>query len=166
MDLELTGRTAVVTGASKGIGLAITAALAAEGVTVVAGALRGSPELDALAEGGRVHAVTVDLTTATGPAALIDAAIRRLGGIDILVKTGDGRTVVYQLKYFPEGFDGKAWGKRREKVTSSLKTAGKTYPDLDEWVLVYPARPTPSGTVFISKLKPENVNTKVTVWHR
>ncbi len=88
------------------------------------------------------------------------------GGIDILVKTGDGRTVVYQLKYFPEGFDGKAWGKRREKVTSSLKTAGKTYPDLDEWVLVYPARPTPSGTVFISKLKPENVNTKVTVWHR
>lgn len=85
MDLELTGRTAVVTGASKGIGLAITAALAAEGVTVVAGALRGSPELDALAEGGRVHAVTVDLTTATGPAALIDAAIRRLGGIDILV---------------------------------------------------------------------------------
>jgi len=40
MDLELTGRTAVVTGASRGIGLAITRGLSANGVHVVARARR------------------------------------------------------------------------------------------------------------------------------
>ena len=45
MDLDLAGRTAVVTGASRGIGLAVTRALAAEGVRVVAGARNITPEL-------------------------------------------------------------------------------------------------------------------------
>jgi NAD(P)-dependent dehydrogenase (short-subunit alcohol dehydrogenase family) len=85
MDLRLAGRTAVVTGASKGIGLAITRALVDEGVSVVAGALHGSAELDELASAGQVHAVAVDLTTPDGPAALVDAAVAELGGIDILV---------------------------------------------------------------------------------
>jgi hypothetical protein len=57
MDLELGGRTAVVTGASKGIGLAITRALAGAGAHVVAGAQRSSAELDELADGGRVRFV-------------------------------------------------------------------------------------------------------------
>jgi NADP-dependent 3-hydroxy acid dehydrogenase YdfG len=58
MDLRLEGRSAVVTGASKGIGLAITRALAAEGASVTVGALRGSDELTTSAD---VRAVTVDL---------------------------------------------------------------------------------------------------------
>ena len=45
MDLELHGRVAVVSGASKGIGLAIASTLAAEGMTVVA-ASRTAPDLD------------------------------------------------------------------------------------------------------------------------
>ena len=53
MDLHLAGKTVVVTGASKGIGLAITRALAAEGASVVAGALNGSSELDELASSSR-----------------------------------------------------------------------------------------------------------------
>jgi len=82
MKLGLEGRTAVVTGASRGIGLAITRALAGEGVRVTAGALKGSPELDELASTGQVASITVDLSTPTGPSDLITAAG---GTVDILV---------------------------------------------------------------------------------
>jgi len=85
MDLQLTGKVAVVTGASKGIGLAITRALAAEGVSVVAGARGGSPELTELAATAAVHVVAVDLSTVDGPAQLIAEAVRRYGGLDVLV---------------------------------------------------------------------------------
>jgi NAD(P)-dependent dehydrogenase (short-subunit alcohol dehydrogenase family) len=60
MDLELTDKVAVVTGANKGIGLAVTRALLAEGAYVVAGS-RTTDNLDVL---DRVTAVPVDLTRA------------------------------------------------------------------------------------------------------
>lgn len=85
MDLGLSGCTALVTGASKGIGLAITRALAAEGASVVAGALRGSPELNELSGSADVRPVSVDLTTTEGPGQLVAATSGALGGIDILV---------------------------------------------------------------------------------
>jgi NAD(P)-dependent dehydrogenase (short-subunit alcohol dehydrogenase family) len=85
VDLHLLAKTAVVTGASKGIGLAITRSLAAEGVRVVAGSLHGSPELDVIADRADVHPVRVDLTDPDGPATLVAEAATRLGGIDILV---------------------------------------------------------------------------------
>lgn len=90
MRLDLAGRTAVVTGASKGIGLAITRALVAEGVRVAAGALRGSEELTALAEEGEVAVVQADLTTAEGCTQLVDEAIGRWGGLDLLVNNVGG----------------------------------------------------------------------------
>jgi NAD(P)-dependent dehydrogenase (short-subunit alcohol dehydrogenase family) len=85
MDLNLSGKVAVVTGASKGIGLAITQSLAAEGVTVAAGARQGSDELSELASRAPVHVIAVDLTTPDGPARLVDEAVARFGGLDILV---------------------------------------------------------------------------------
>ena len=85
MDLHLAGKVAVVTGASKGIGLAITRSLAAEGVHVVAGALKGSAELDVLADQEDVHPVLVDLTAPGGPASLIAEAVGRFDVIDLLV---------------------------------------------------------------------------------
>ena len=85
MDLNLSGKVAVVTGASKGIGLAITRALAAEGVSVAAGARAGSGELSELASRSPVHPVLVDLTTADGPSRLVEEATRTFGGLDILV---------------------------------------------------------------------------------
>ncbi|GAA3638491.1 SDR family NAD(P)-dependent oxidoreductase [Microlunatus ginsengisoli] len=84
MDLNLTDKTAVVTGASKGIGLAVTRALLGEGVRVVAGARSAGPDLPGLQTGGRVVFVPVDLATPTGPAELVERAAE-LGGIDILV---------------------------------------------------------------------------------
>lgn len=82
MDLELGGAVAVVTGASRGIGLAVTRALVEEGARVVAGARSASDELKVLAETGAVDIVPVDLATPTGPAALVDAAG---GRVDVLV---------------------------------------------------------------------------------
>jgi NAD(P)-dependent dehydrogenase (short-subunit alcohol dehydrogenase family) len=92
MDLRLSGRTAVVTGASKGIGLAVVRALVGEGVDVVAGARHVAGELTELAEQtgesaepGSVHPVAVDLSTPDGPAALVAAAQDRFGRLDLLV---------------------------------------------------------------------------------
>jgi NAD(P)-dependent dehydrogenase (short-subunit alcohol dehydrogenase family) len=82
MDLHLTGQTAIVTGASRGIGLAVTRGLVAEGVSVTAGARKSSAELDDLARTGNVQAVEVDLAEPGGPARLVAAAGDR---IDILV---------------------------------------------------------------------------------
>jgi len=85
MDLGISGRSALVTGASKGIGLAIARALAGEGASVVAGALRGSVELDELSASADVRPVSVDLTTPEGPGELVAEATAQLGGLDILV---------------------------------------------------------------------------------
>jgi NAD(P)-dependent dehydrogenase (short-subunit alcohol dehydrogenase family) len=85
VELKLTGKVAVVTGASKGIGLAITRALVEEGALVVAGSLRGSAELDLLAERWPLHPVRVDLSTNTGPAALISEAVGQYEHLDIIV---------------------------------------------------------------------------------
>lgn len=91
MDLRLQGKNALVTGASKGIGLAIVRALAAEGVRVVAGARTTTPELAELAADGNVHPVNADLGTADGAAALVERAAEQLDGrLDILVNNVGG----------------------------------------------------------------------------
>jgi NAD(P)-dependent dehydrogenase (short-subunit alcohol dehydrogenase family) len=84
MDLDIAGQVAVVTGASKGIGLAVTSALVDEGVHVVAGARTSSAELDKLVASGAVELVEVDLTTHEGAVALVARAVA-LGRVDILV---------------------------------------------------------------------------------
>jgi NAD(P)-dependent dehydrogenase (short-subunit alcohol dehydrogenase family) len=84
MDLALSGRLAVVTGGSRGIGLAVTRALVAEGVQVVTGSRSISSELQELAAGGRVHPFAVDLASPDGPATLV-ARAEEIGGIDLLV---------------------------------------------------------------------------------
>lgn len=81
MDMGLTDKLAVVTGASKGIGLATVRALVGEGATVVAGSRSSSPELEELAG---VHSVKVDLSTPDGPERLVDAA-REVGAVEVLV---------------------------------------------------------------------------------
>jgi NAD(P)-dependent dehydrogenase (short-subunit alcohol dehydrogenase family) len=85
MDLRLSCKVAVVTGASKGIGLAITRALAGDGANVVAGARQPTADLSDLSTPGMVRPVAVDLATPSGPGRLVDAAISAFGGLDVLV---------------------------------------------------------------------------------
>jgi NAD(P)-dependent dehydrogenase (short-subunit alcohol dehydrogenase family) len=86
MNLELADKIAVVTGASKGIGMAVTRALLDEGARVVAGA-RSTDSLESLAG---VTAVPVDLAAADGPALLIDRALADHGRVDVLVNNVGG----------------------------------------------------------------------------
>ncbi len=81
MDLELDGKVAVVTGAGKGIGLAIVKALAAEGALVVAGS-RSSATLDGI---DGVTGVAIDLSAPDAPAALVQRALDEHGRVDVLV---------------------------------------------------------------------------------
>ncbi|MGH3873075.1 MAG: SDR family NAD(P)-dependent oxidoreductase [Pseudonocardiaceae bacterium] len=89
MDLKLSGRVAVVTGASKGIGLAVTRTLLAEGARVVAASRKSSPELDALDSAHLLH-VAVDLMDPEAPGQVIARAVEVFGGLDILVNNAGG----------------------------------------------------------------------------
>lgn len=93
MDLGLTGKVAVVTGSSRGIGRGIADALVAEGALVVYCA-RGAELLDgavgAAPEPARVLGVPADVSTVDGAARVVDAAVERFGGVDILVNNVGG----------------------------------------------------------------------------
>lgn len=85
MDLRLAGKVALVTGAGRGIGLAVTRALAEEGVRVAGGARDVSGELSKLAATLTVHPVSVDLAVVDGPSRLVAETIATYGDLHILV---------------------------------------------------------------------------------
>ncbi|MGY1631993.1 SDR family NAD(P)-dependent oxidoreductase [Geodermatophilus sp. SYSU D01186] len=89
MDLQLTGKRAIVTGASRGIGLEIADGLAAEGVHVALVA-RGAEALDAAAGRVRRHGTTVlacpaDTRDDAAVRAAVERVVAELGGVDVLV---------------------------------------------------------------------------------
>jgi NAD(P)-dependent dehydrogenase (short-subunit alcohol dehydrogenase family) len=86
MELGLSGKTAVVTGASKGIGLALTRILLDEGMHVVTGSRSLTDELRATA----AVPVIVDLSTPDGPGRLVARAVAEFGGLDLLVNNVGG----------------------------------------------------------------------------
>ncbi|MGH7154438.1 MAG: SDR family NAD(P)-dependent oxidoreductase, partial [Acetobacteraceae bacterium] len=95
MDLQLHDKTALVTGASMGIGRAIAKALAAEGVRVAAVARRvellDSLAGEVVAAGGRAPVLLVqDLMAEDAATRLRDEATTRLGSVEILINCAGG----------------------------------------------------------------------------
>jgi 3-oxoacyl-[acyl-carrier protein] reductase len=99
MDLGLRDKVAIITGSSRGLGLASAKALAAEGCRVTLcgrteSTLQGAAREVASVAGGddRVLAVRADLTQADGVQRVIDDTVQRFGGLDVLVNNiGLGR---------------------------------------------------------------------------
>jgi 3-oxoacyl-[acyl-carrier protein] reductase len=95
MDLQLAGKTALITGASMGIGRAIAKGLAAEGVEIAAVARRGAL-LEELAreiergQGPRPRLIVQDIMAPDAAQRLRDAALAQLGQVDILVNCAGG----------------------------------------------------------------------------
>jgi 3-oxoacyl-[acyl-carrier protein] reductase len=92
MDLGLSGKTAIVTGGSRGLGLAAAHALVAEGANVLVCARtedtlkKAVASLQASAQSGARAAYAVaDVSTEDGNKAVVAAAMREFGGIDVLV---------------------------------------------------------------------------------
>jgi len=104
MDLELTDKIAIVTGSSKGLGLASARALVSEGCRVTicargeAALAAAAAELRALArDDSRVLAVAADVSTTDGVEAVVRRTTEAFGGLDILVNNvgvGKGRGIV------------------------------------------------------------------------
>lgn len=89
MDLQLSGKRAIVTGGSRGIGLAAATALAAEGADVALAA-RGIQELDRARDavarhGRRVLAIPTDTTDDASVQAFVAETVAEFGGVDILI---------------------------------------------------------------------------------
>jgi 3-oxoacyl-[acyl-carrier protein] reductase len=95
MDLQISGKTALVTGASSGIGRRIAVELAAEGVEVSIAARRVQllhEVAEEIERGGalRPHVITIDIMDDDGPEMLAATVLERMGHVDILVNCAGG----------------------------------------------------------------------------
>jgi NAD(P)-dependent dehydrogenase (short-subunit alcohol dehydrogenase family) len=107
---DLTGRKALVTGASRGIGRAIAEALAAAGADVAVTA-RGLASLDAVVEavsatGRKAVPVALDVTDVARCRASVEEAAERLGGLDILINNAGIEQVCPSLEVEEALWDG------------------------------------------------------------
>ncbi len=131
----LTGKTAVVTGSSRGIGKAVALRLAADGASVVVNYRTGEKEaLGVVAEieagGGEAVAVGADASTTAGIRSLFDAAEKHFGAADILVNNAgiSLHRLIPVAEVTEEQFD-KVFSVNCRGVFMCLREAARRIPD-------------------------------------
>ena len=116
MDLALSGKVAIVGGASQGIGFAIAHVLAAEGVKVAMVARRADRLERAVATiGGDAFAIPADIRKGDDCERIVGSAVEHFGRLDILVNN-DGAPPLGRI----DEFDDAAWGKAIEQNLMSV----------------------------------------------
>jgi NAD(P)-dependent dehydrogenase (short-subunit alcohol dehydrogenase family) len=136
MDLRLTGKRAIVTGGSRGIGLAVARALAAEGtdVALVArdkAALETAREAVAAETGRRVLAVSADTGDDQSVRDMVRAVVAGLGGVDILVNAAARPNTGAVVGI--DGFDGSEFSEQvNVKVLGYLRCIREVVPLMRE----------------------------------
>ncbi len=126
-------RTAIVTGASHGIGAAVAERLAHDGFAVVVNYSRGSEDATALVAkiataGGRAIAINADVSDATAVARLFDAAEETFGGVDVLVNNAGIMILTSIAAAEDEAFD-KTVAVNLKGVFNGMREAGKRMRD-------------------------------------
>jgi NAD(P)-dependent dehydrogenase (short-subunit alcohol dehydrogenase family) len=135
MDLQLTGKRALVTGGSKGIGRAIARQLALEGVDLVIAA-RNLAELEITARElaaetrRKVVGLTVDTSDDASVKALVAGAVAALGGLDILVNAAAKPGGQAPPPKLAEITDELFWSDVDVKVLGYLRTAREAAPHM------------------------------------
>ena len=130
MNLQIAGKTALITGASKGIGFAIAEGLAAEGVRLVAVA-RDQAGLEAAAErlrdgGGDVVTLPADVADPKAVQGVLDTTRARVGEVDILIANAGGPPAGV-----PSSLDDAAWARAMElTLMSAVRLARALAPGM------------------------------------
>ena len=133
MDLELTDKTAIITGGSRGIGKAIARELSHEGVTVAISS-RNHDELEATAEelasetGGRILALVVDTGDGDSVRAMVERAHAELGRIDILVNNAAAPGSTLPPAKLEDLTDNHFWPDLNVKVLGYMRCAQAVAP--------------------------------------
>lgn len=132
MNLDLNGKVAIVTGGSRGIGLACAKALAAEGCSLLLAA-RGEEGLqkasaDLTASGAKVATLAVDVTAASTGEAIVEAALKAFGRLDALIANAGG---VVGARSFTDADDAAWLGTFQLNVGHSVALLRAAVPHLE-----------------------------------
>jgi 3-oxoacyl-[acyl-carrier protein] reductase len=121
LDLGLEGRTAIISGSTRGVGFAVAEALARAGAKVAINYLKNEQKaqsaLDRLTSfGGSAIAVKADVSTEEGALKLVTEAYTALGNIDILVNNAHGNII-------RSPFEASSWDEHQSHLDAILRSA-------------------------------------------